>query len=178
VKVRRAENNGCVRNRRVSAQLPYEFVAIHCRHEDVGNNQIGMVTTRGIETLGAIAGLKRVMARFLKQRGQILPTGWAVVNDEDICHGLRPPQRCLQNRTTILRATSLTRMLPFFRGALRQFGAKIAVRWSLDRVVASQSDRQKPPLRHLEMIVASGQIGISSGHLEGENDRGALMISS
>ena len=111
--MRRKKNNRRVRDLAITAQFSHEFVAIHLRHENVGNDQIGLFFADHFERFCATVRLKQAMPEMCQQRHENPPMGRAIIDDENLfdpCFGgaiLEGPGRCpflpgelLRNKTS------------------------------------------------------------------------------
>ena len=75
-----------MRNLAIKAQFSHEFIAIHLRHENIGNDQIRFFFARYFERLRAVLRLKQAVAAVGQHRHQSLPIGRAVIDDENRFH--------------------------------------------------------------------------------------------
>ncbi len=80
---RRVENDRCVRNRRDGAHLADELVAVHGRHEDVADDQMGPFALDDGERLGAVGRLENAVSVKRQQGGQETSIDGAIFRDED-----------------------------------------------------------------------------------------------
>jgi hypothetical protein len=65
----RVEHDMGTRDVAVGAQLPDEFIAIHARHQDVADHQLGPFGTCKRERLGTVGGFDEAMPRIAEQGG-------------------------------------------------------------------------------------------------------------
>src|ERR1700719_5027008 len=82
------KNYRCVRDLAIKAQFSHEFVAIHLRHENVGNDKVGFFIPRHFERLRPTLRLKQAMTAVFQQRHENPPIGRAIIDNEDSFHGL------------------------------------------------------------------------------------------
>ena len=78
---------------RIGAQLLDELVAVHGGHQDVGDDQVGMVAPRQGQGLGAVFGLQQAMACVAEQGAQEGAVARPIVDDQDRGHQHRPLAR-------------------------------------------------------------------------------------
>ena len=70
----------------VGAQALHELVAVHLRHQDVGDDQVGAVGAHQVERGGAVVRLEQAVFGKAEQGQQIGAVARPVVNDEDGGH--------------------------------------------------------------------------------------------
>ena len=82
----RIEHHADVRGGRLELQASCQLVAVHLRHQDVGDDELGPVVLRQVERLVAVRGGEDVVPHALEKRRQGLAVGAVIVGDEDLCH--------------------------------------------------------------------------------------------
>jgi hypothetical protein len=89
----RVEDEGRVRQRRVGSRCATQREAVHLRHQNVGDDQVGRLLARACEGIEAVAGLGHRMALRLQQRAQPRAALRFIVDDQDASHrkGRRAP---------------------------------------------------------------------------------------
>src|SRR5690349_13769440 len=80
----RAEDYGRVRDVGSGPQTTNELVAVHRRHEDVGDDQVGAVGRDEHERLAAVRRLANGVTGVLEDFYQQTAIGGIVVNDQDL----------------------------------------------------------------------------------------------
>ena len=70
----------------VGPQLAHKLVAVHGRHQDVGDHQIGPLGAHQGQRLGTVGGLQRLVAAVPDERDHQRPVGGKVINNKDLCH--------------------------------------------------------------------------------------------
>ena len=83
----RAKDDGQVVQARVLADFVAEAVAVHLRHEDIGNEHVHALTLQQSERVHAVGGLEDHVAFVFELRAEQLQVDGVVVNDEDV-HGV------------------------------------------------------------------------------------------
>ena len=89
---RRVENDRRGRNRRDGAHLADELVAVHGRHEDVADDQMGPFALDDGERLGTVGRLENAVSVKRQQGGQETSIDGAIFCDEDVCHARQHPR--------------------------------------------------------------------------------------
>jgi hypothetical protein len=84
--VRRIEDHGNSAGRRIEAKPSDELVAVHHRHEHVGNHKIRTSGPDGGEAFATIARLEQTVAGMTEKRDQELAVGREIVNDQNGRH--------------------------------------------------------------------------------------------
>ena len=84
--VRGVEHDGNPAGRRIETQLPDELIAVHHRHQHVGNDQIGTIGPDRGQSLAAIRRFDQAVSLMTQHRHQECPVGREVVNDQDGRH--------------------------------------------------------------------------------------------
>ena len=80
------DDDGQVAQARVLADFVAEPVAVHPRHEDVGDDHVHALTLQQSERVHAVMGLEDRVAFGLELGAEQLQVGGMVVNDEEV-HG-------------------------------------------------------------------------------------------
>jgi hypothetical protein len=70
----------------IRSQLPREFVAVHGRHEDVGNDEIRLLGPSRRKTVETIGCFDQQMTLAIEQCHAQLAVRGVVVNDQDFRH--------------------------------------------------------------------------------------------
>ena len=83
----RAEDDGQVVQVRVLADFVAETVAVHARHEDVGDDHVHALPLQQSERVHAVMRLENCVAFAFELRAEQLQVGGGVVNDEEV-HGV------------------------------------------------------------------------------------------
>ena len=81
--VRGIEHHGNPAGRRIETKLSDELIAVHHRHEHVGNHQIRTIGVNGGQRLAAIRRLEEAVSLMTQQRHEEDPVGRHVVDDQD-----------------------------------------------------------------------------------------------
>ena len=71
-------------------KLSGELIAVHYRHEHVGDHQVGMLSVDGGQPLAAIRRLEQPVSLTTQEPDQDVPVGREVVNDKDGRHAQQP----------------------------------------------------------------------------------------
>jgi len=82
----RVEDDLGRRQRRIGAQLLHELVAVHGRHQDVGDDQVGALGAHQRQAVRAVDRFQQAVAGEAEQGLQELAVGGAVVDDQDGRH--------------------------------------------------------------------------------------------
>src|SRR5207245_2296663 len=72
--------------RRIGTELADELVAVHSRHENVGNDQVGSLRPHYRQTLRAAGRLQEPVAGVLEESGQELALRRLVIDYQDRGH--------------------------------------------------------------------------------------------
>src|ERR1700722_18205880 len=70
----------------LATEAPDKLITVHGWHEDVADDQIGMLRLGDRESLRAVLRLMHAMADMLERCNQIFPAFRAVLHDQDSCH--------------------------------------------------------------------------------------------
>ena len=84
--VRGIEHHGDRTRGRIETKLPDELIAVHHRHEHIGNHQIGVIGLDGSKSLASIRRLEHPVPLMTQERDQEFPVGRKVVNDQNGRH--------------------------------------------------------------------------------------------
>ena len=68
---------------RIETKLPDELIAVHHRHQHVGNHEIEMLSLDGGKPFAAIRRLEHPVSLITQERDQEFPVAREVVNDQD-----------------------------------------------------------------------------------------------
>ena len=78
----RIKNDGHVGQRGVLVHARDEFIAVHVRHEDVGNDQVRALRAHQFQRVGAIRRLHQAVAAVAQQGGEEFAVQHMVIDDE------------------------------------------------------------------------------------------------
>ena len=84
--VRRIENDRRVGHLRDRAHLADELVAIHGRHEDIADDQVGPSASHEVERLAAVGRLEHRVPVMSQQRDKEVPIDRASFGNQDAGH--------------------------------------------------------------------------------------------
>jgi hypothetical protein len=82
----REEDDARVFQRRLGAQLLDELVAIHRRHQDVGDDEVGQFGARDGQRAGAVFGFEDAVPGQAEQGAQIAAVAGPVVDNQNGRH--------------------------------------------------------------------------------------------
>ncbi|MNT08757.1 hypothetical protein D3C72_1435080 [compost metagenome] len=60
-----------------------EFVAVHVRHEDVGDDQVGPLGAQYFQRVGTVGRIQQAVAAVAQQCGQELAVQHMIIDDQD-----------------------------------------------------------------------------------------------
>ena len=79
-----AEDHRGVRRAVVFAQPAHELVAVHARHDDIGDQQIGLLGAQQVERFHAVGCFEQAVLAAFQQQQQQLPRFRIVFCDENL----------------------------------------------------------------------------------------------
>src|SRR2546426_765177 len=90
----REKNHWSSRNLWVKAHLADELIAVHHRHEHVGNHQVRVLIADLHQGFRSITRFQEPMPAVTQQRGQELPIDWMIVSHQDCRHNYLTLDTC------------------------------------------------------------------------------------
>ena len=90
VVVGRPKDDGRGRDSRIGAQLPHQFVAIHRRHQNIGDDQGRMFGAGGSQCVGAVGSFQQAMPAVSEECDEVIAIGRLVIDNQNGRHGSVP----------------------------------------------------------------------------------------